>query len=123
MQKMTKGFTLIELMIVTGILAILASIAIPAYTGYIKTAKMSEAHTNIAALRLAQEEHFLENNTYFAGVDTATVEANSTGLWEATKGSDGNVNFDYVVTGVNGWTVQATGNSGAVNGEVVDASK
>ena len=57
-----RGFTLIELMIVVAILAIISAIAIPAYTGYIKTAKLTEAQNNLAALRLAEEEFFLENN-------------------------------------------------------------
>lgn len=123
MQKTTKGFTLIELMIVVGILAIISSIAIPAYKGYIKTAKMSEAHNNLAALRLAQEEYFLEKNSYFTGSTTGAVETASGGLWKATKGSGGNVNFKYEVTDTAGWTAKATGILGDVTGEVVNAAK
>ena len=64
-----NGFTLIEMLITLAILGIVASIAIPAYNGYITTAKMSEAHNNLAALRLALVEFFLEYISYFLGAD------------------------------------------------------
>ena len=105
--NLKNGFTLIEMMITLGILGIVASIAIPAYNGYITTAKMSEASNNLASLRLAQEEFFLENNDYFTGGNAAAIELASGNLWTVTKGSDG-YNFDYEVTLSSGWTATAT---------------
>ena len=64
------------------------------------------------------EENFLETNEYFIGANTAAVEAASNGLWEASKGSDGAVNFNYVVTNAAGWTATASG-----LGETITVSK
>jgi len=125
-KKLNNGFTLIEILISMAILGILAAIAIPAYNGYIKVARMSEAHNNLAALRLAEEENYLETNLYFFGNNTAEVASYSNGLWSAAKGSDGFVNFDYVVTASGGgWSATATGDRAgtSVFGEVVPMSK
>jgi len=125
-QYKASGFTLTELMIVIAILGIVAAIAIPAYTGYIETARMTEAKNNIAALKLAEEEFFLENNQYF--YDTSDSNDNlataSQGLWSESAG-DGGVNFTYTVSGSgNSYTILATGDDGTpVAGKTADFSK
>ena len=114
MKNKTNGFTLIELMIVIAIIGIVAAIAIPAYSGYIATARMAEAKNNIAALKLAEEEFFLENNRYFfdTSEDNATLKSWSGDLWTATGGDNG-INFTYTVS-VSGtkYTITAKGNIG-----------
>lgn len=62
--KRTKGFTLIELVVAMVIAAILAAIAIPAYSSYVRKARRVEAKTALLDLASLEERYFSVNNTY-----------------------------------------------------------
>ena len=64
-----KGFTLIELMIVVAILGILAAIAIPALSKYMRRAKTSEAKAQIAKMFDASSAYFQEEHVERGAVD------------------------------------------------------
>jgi len=83
-SKSNNGFTLVELMITVAILAILAAVAIPAYSNYINRAKQSDAIIGLKAAQMAQEQFFSENNAYSGTIDILP------GF------SDGTVNDSYV---------------------------
>ena len=59
-MKKPNGFTLIEVMVVVGILGILAAIAIPSYRDYVIRSKLSEAQSGLSGLRTQAEQFFLE---------------------------------------------------------------
>jgi type IV pilus assembly protein PilE len=58
------GFTLIEVMITVGVVAILAAVALPNYIDYLTRSKLVEAKTNLADMRTRLEQHFLDNRVY-----------------------------------------------------------
>lgn len=65
-RKSGVGFTLIELMIVVAIIGLLAAIAIPNYMRFQLKTKSSEAKTNLAAIRTAEESYFSEFGRYIS---------------------------------------------------------
>jgi len=66
----TKGFTLIELMIVIAIIAIIAAIAMPAYQDYVMRARRSDGLKELLSLQLAQEKWRANNISYSTGITT-----------------------------------------------------
>jgi type IV pilus assembly protein PilA len=56
MKRVSKGFTLIELMIVIAIIAILLALAVPAYQDYTIRAKVGEGLSVAASAKLAAAE-------------------------------------------------------------------
>ena len=67
-QNMNKGFTLLELIMVTIILGVLAAVAVPRYMGSVSNAEEAAEASTIAALRLAVEQYanqkYLEEGRY-----------------------------------------------------------
>ena len=112
-RKIPKGITLIELMITLGIIAVVASIAVPAYQGYIKTSYVAECQNEVAAIKLALEEYFLENGSYFSGSGTTALEGASASIYDASKAGGASGHCDYQVNSTTtNYTITATAKSG-----------
>jgi type IV pilus assembly protein PilE len=81
----TKGFTLIELVVAMVIAAILAAIAIPAYSNYVRKARRVEAKTALLDLSSLEERFFSTQNAYSAAPSDLGFPAGS--VFPVTVGS------------------------------------
>lgn len=123
--RKSKGFSLVELMIVVAIMAILAAIAIPSFMKFSMKAKTAEASQNLSGIRTAQESYRAENDVYLACTGYPNSASNtfppaSGTYWNSANASnfsdigfaaDGNVRYNYAVsvtTGSNAPTFRAS---------------
>lgn len=114
----TRGFTLIEVMIVVAIIAILAAIALPSYNDYIRRGQQPEAFNALSNFRAKMEQYYQDNRNYGTGSTCASDSTASS--WNAFADTD---HFGYVCTITDAtkqqsYSITATGKSGAVNGDV-----
>jgi type IV pilus assembly protein PilE len=63
-RRVSRGFTLIELMIVVAIVGILARIAYPAYTDYVRRGTLPDAFTGLSTAQVKMEQWYQDNRSY-----------------------------------------------------------
>ena len=77
-----RGFTLLELMITLGILAVLAALSLYAYSHFIKSGRHVGPVRALLAASAAEEQYYSENGRY------ATYIEDLSGFWDGTKDND-----------------------------------
>ena len=77
-KKCSKGFSLVELMIVVAVLGILAAVAIPAYHNHVMRTRQADAYHNMLDIKAAQEMFYSMYNEYAGPYDYAQFIAGNT---------------------------------------------
>jgi prepilin-type N-terminal cleavage/methylation domain-containing protein len=76
-----KGFSLVELMIVVGIIGILATLALPRFKQFQAKAKMGEAKNILSHIYTLEQTYSLDNNAYLSvpaiGANLTTLAQNN----------------------------------------------
>lgn len=85
MSGTSRGFTLIELMVVAAIIAIIAAVGYPSYLSHVRKTARAEAKVRLLQVAQLQERNFTEKNTYVTDIGPllglgagATVYSSST---------------------------------------------
>ncbi len=75
MIKNTRGFTLVEVLIVIGVIAVLAGITVIAYNGTQERARDAKRKTDIASIAKAMELYYDDNGRYPPATGSTAINA------------------------------------------------
>ena len=88
----SKGFTLIEVLIVVAVLSIIAAIAGVSYTSYFERSRNSDAMADAQRALLAQEAWLADNSAYGANTNTIGFTASNTEITVLFSSTGTNLN-------------------------------
>ena len=109
-----RGFTLLELLIVGVIVGVLAMIALPWYSDYVKRGQIQDGTTALSDGRVKLEQYFQDKHSYSGGPCPAPTKYFTYGDCNLAAGT-----FKIVATG----TGPLTGFEYTINQDAVQTSK
>lgn len=70
LQSLERGFTLVELLVVTIIVSVLAAISLPNFLAQVGKARETEASSQLAAVGRSQQAYHFETKTFASDMDS-----------------------------------------------------
>ncbi|MCB4792024.1 MAG: prepilin-type N-terminal cleavage/methylation domain-containing protein [Elusimicrobia bacterium] len=106
LTRKSKGFTLMELVIVMVIVGILATISVPLYTSYVKKAYAAEGHALCDSIAQAEKAYYNEKGTFVTGnesgpLGTITIDTTPNIYFKSfsvVAGTTGNIATSFRIT-------------------------
>lgn len=108
--RASRGFTLVELMIVIAIIGILGAVAYPSYTSNVARGRRADAQKTLLEASQFMQRYYVANNSY---ADSNGKPPALPGTLTNTKTGSGGTVYDVAVTAADqqGYTIKATPNS------------
>ena len=108
-KKSSRGFTLIEMMVVVAIIGILAAVAYPSYTEYVQRGNRTEGQALLNDAAAAQERYNAQNYVYItSSADIAKLKVHSSTSSGVTSQTGKYTLSISTAAGDGGYTLTAT---------------
>lgn len=121
-MKASAGFTLIELMVVCTIVAILAAIAVPSYTDYVRRGQLQEAFNALSDYQVKLEQYYQDYKNYGSAGGTTCANGANAPSWNGFAPTGAQYfTFACALTSSSnnqGYRLTATGSTAAAVGHV-----